>query len=146
MHTQELEPHPSRRRRKGQRSSRSKRGRLLLVAIFIAFRISDALMLFAAGPYNNSQLVGSIITTGIWTTALLVAIAYRKNWARYFLIILLILAVVTSFIVVPEILKVEITNPVLFTLLCLTTLINAGIAWCLISAPSIRHLTNRSQE
>jgi lipoprotein signal peptidase len=119
---------------------------LLLVAIFLAFRVSDALMLFAAGPYNNSQLVGSIITTGIWTTALLVAIAYRKNWARYFLIILLIIAVVGTFIILPELLKVEITSPVLFTVLCLTTVLNAGIAWCLISAPSIRHLTNRSHE
>jgi lipoprotein signal peptidase len=61
-----------------------------------------------------------------------------KNWARYFLIILLIIAVVGTFIILPELLKSEITSPVLFTVLCLTTVLNAGIAWCLISAPSIR--------
>jgi hypothetical protein len=52
---------------------------LLLVAIFLAFRVSDALMLFAAGPLQQFATGWSIITTGIWTTALLVAIAYRKT-------------------------------------------------------------------
>ena len=117
-----------------------------MIAIFFAFRVSDALMLFAAGPYNNAQLVGSLLTGGIWSTGLLVAIAYRKNWARYFLIVLTVLAVVTFFIIIPEALKGEITSPVLFATLCITTLINAGVAWCLISAPSIRHLTNNSHE
>jgi hypothetical protein len=146
MHTPELAPHPSRRRRKGQRSSRSKRGRLLLVAIFVAFRVSDALMFFAAGPHDKTQLVTSLITSAVWTTALLVAIAYRQNWARYILIFLLILGVAFFLIVAPVILKDEVDNPAMVPVLCITALINALSAWCLISASSIRRLTNSNHE
>lgn len=91
-------------------------------------------------------MLGSIITGAVWTTALLVAISYRKSWARYGLIALLILGVIAFLIVAPAILKNDIKEPVMAAVLCITTLINGGCAWCLISSSSIRRLTNSNQE
>lgn len=146
MHTLDQEDHSSARHRKRRRGSQSKRGRLLLVAIFVALRISDAVILFGAGPYGGSEVLSSVITTGIWTTALLVAIGYRQNWARYILVGLLFLGVLGFLIVAPMIAKDEVKSPTMVTVLCITTIINAGAAWCLISSSSIRRLLKIKSE
>lgn len=94
---------------------------------------------------NNTKVLGSLINTVIWTTALLIGIWYRQNWCRYVLIAMLILTVVTFMIIVPEAV-VLLDDDMLFVLFGGIALAYAAMVWVLISSPDIRRLTDRTDE
>ncbi len=135
-------PHPIVRRR-GHRRASSQRGRLLLLLIFLLLRVSDLLIYFATPAANKTQLLGPIITGGIWTTAFLIAIGYRKNWARYILSVLMILSVIASSMFAVTLLQEELPDRRAIAILFISTVITGGAFLCLISSANIRRLTHR---
>ena len=119
-------------------------GKLWLIAIFCAMRGSDFLIYFETAPGPKDPLVGSLITSGIWNTLLLVAIWQRQNWARYVLIAFQFLGVIGAIILVPvSVEDLPGDNPIIMVMIVMG-LLHATIAWCLISSPGIRKLTNRT--
>ncbi|MDB6154729.1 MAG: hypothetical protein JWL90_3182 [Chthoniobacteraceae bacterium] len=131
-----------RRGRHGRGSSR--RGRLLLVAIFFVLRSTDLLMYFGSHANNRAQLLSPIIAGGIWTTALLIAIGCRQNWARYILNSLLVLSVIFSFVGSLILLQEGTQDHMPIAMLLIVGLVNAGLFWCLLLSPSIRRLAKRA--
>ena len=107
-------------------------------------RGSDLLIYSETGAGLNAPLVGTLITSGIWNTLLLVAIWQRQNWARYVLIAFQFLGVIGAIIFVPvSVEELPGDNPVIM-LMIVMGLLHATIAWCLISSAGIRKLTNRT--
>ena len=86
-----------------------------------------------------------MLSTVIWTTALLIGIWYRQNWCRYILIVLLLLTVVVFMILVPEGMVIF-GDDMLLVLFGGLALAYAAIAWVLISSRDIRRLTNRTDD
>ena len=107
-------------------------------------RGSDLLIYFETDSGPNAPLVGTLITSGIWNTLLLVAIWQQQNWARYVLIAFQFLGVIGAIIFVPvSVEELPGDNPVIMIMIVMGVL-HAAIAWCLISSPGIRKLTNRT--
>jgi len=142
----ELTPRQRRRRRKSQNRGTSSRGRFLLVIMFLALRVADAVMYFGSPPGNERNMLSSILTSAIWTTALLVVIGYRKNWARYALGIILALGILGSIIVLPASFEKEIRDRSLVVIISILSFIYVGILWCLIASPSIKRLTDCTKD
>ena len=136
---------PRRRRRHKHRPGGSATaGKLWLIAIFCAMRASDFLIYFETAPGPKNPLIGSLITSGIWNAVLLVAIWQRQNWARYVLIAFQFLGVIGASILVPvSVEELPGDNPIIMVMIVMGVL-HATIAWCLISSPGIRKLTNRT--
>ena len=137
--------HHRRRRRSHPSRESDFRGRLWLILIFLALRGIEVFMYLAVPARNNSQLLGSMLSTVIWTTALLIGIWYRQNWCRYILIVLLLLTVVVFMILVPEGMVIF-GDDMLLVLFGGLALAYAAIAWVLISSRDIRRLTNRTDD
>jgi hypothetical protein len=142
--------HSSRRRQHRSRPS-TRRGRQLLLLIFCVSRAMDVLYYFGfhvtgdrAAPMNMVGLV-CIVTDAIWTTALLAGIWHRQNWCRYFLTFFLEIAIFGAVVVVPCLYPV-LTDERLMTLLGAGTLVNAAIAWLLITSPDIRRITSKAYD
>jgi hypothetical protein len=116
-----------------------------LIFIFLALRSIEVFMFLLVPAESNSRVLGSMINTVIWTTALLIGIWYRQNWCRYILIAILLLTVVTLMIIVPEAV-VLLDAEILFVLFAGITLAYAAIIWVLISNSDIRRLTDRTDD
>ncbi len=129
----------SRRRQQGSVT----RGKVLLVVIFCVLRGVDLLMYFGTTGSDKTRLLASIITTGIWTTALLVGIWKRQNWARYFLIVLVLLGVFAYALFTPDVVQDKGTGSPLLAVFIIAGAANAGIAFCLIRSRHIRRLCQR---
>ena len=122
----------------------SRRGRLWLILIFFAMQGADAILYFGAPPSNRFHLLGSIITSTIWTTALLGGIWYRNNWCRYVLFFLLMFNVVLPVIQIYDVwLLRHIVNFTALYSIIAATVIFGGVAWTLIFSPDIKRLTSR---
>jgi hypothetical protein len=69
-------------------SGSTKSARLLLVIIFFMLRIPDALCFYVTlNPSHPAPAVrANIVITALWTTAFLIAMWFRRRWARYPLI------------------------------------------------------------
>ena len=103
-------------------------------------------MFFGSPEGHRFALTGSLITNAIWTTALLVGIGYRQNWARNILIGLLVLAMIGATIFFPAIFDAKIADNTLYLILGLDTLIKAVVMWVLISNSAIRRLAGRGYD
>ena len=75
------------------RTGRTKRARIWLVVIFIALRFSDALCYFVLlrGQEVDSSGLISLVATVLWTSVFFIALWFRKPWARYLLITIMVL-------------------------------------------------------
>src|SRR4051812_2398514 len=73
----------------GPRRSRTKSAKVMLVAIFVLLRLSDAFCFQAAysALHPSPAMRGLTMIAGVWTTIFLVAVWMQKRWARYFLVI-----------------------------------------------------------
>lgn len=110
--------------------------------MFVLFRLLDFMFLMGTPPELNRSLLSSTITGGLWTTALLIAIAMRKAWARLILLALLGLAAVFTIIVLP----LAFDYPSLWMPLGAFLLVNAGsFAWLSYSR-DVRRLISRDRE
>ena len=106
------------------------------------FRLLDFITLNDIPPELSRQLVSSVITSAIWTTALLIGIWLRKPWARLILIALLGLASVSIIILIPMIAD----YPAMMTPLVSTLAVHAGVFGWLILSRDVRRLTSRERE
>src|SRR5260370_39941238 len=93
---------PRRHRPKYHYRGMASRGRMWLLAIFCALRGIEVLIYLGTTASDKSRLIGTILVNVVWTTALLTGIWLRQNWARYVLILLMFIDVVSSMIFVPE--------------------------------------------
>ncbi len=136
-----------RRRRRHGHGTHFRRGRMWVIGVFCGFRMVDVfrylLVSTLPGGMDRSWLHSSVITAGIWTTVLLTCIWLRQAWARYFLIVLVLLDALREIVWLPETLK-EIPDSYINPFLIATSIIHAAIAYVLISVPSVRRLTNKS--
>jgi peptidoglycan/LPS O-acetylase OafA/YrhL len=75
----------------------SRKGRIWIVAIFCILRLLDGALLYKV-PHTN-KLEALLLIEGIWTTVLLAAIWYRRNWARVILAVALLAAGISCLVV-----------------------------------------------
>jgi len=145
-------PIPQSRRRRMHRSKHhaygsAQRGRVWLVLIFFAMRAADVLLFSGMPPGKGSEILGSIITSAIWTTALLVGMWLRKNWCRYFLIFILLVTFFLSAFMIYDIgLSPHVINLTVVYILVAVTLIHGAIALALILSKDIKRLTSRVRD
>lgn len=79
------------------------RARLGLVVIFLLLRLIDGLFFLALPTGPHGPALAAIIGASLWTTALLVAIWRRQEWARIILLALFGISGVTASIVAPSV-------------------------------------------
>jgi uncharacterized membrane protein YcjF (UPF0283 family) len=101
--------------RPGRRGRIIRRARTWLVAMFVGFRI---------------------ISTAIWTTALLICIWQRQIWARYVLTTLLLIGVLALAVTLPGF--VSLLPRDVIARVSIIGVIDGLIAWGLIAVPSLR--------
>jgi hypothetical protein len=129
--------------RKGRSPGNAGRGRLLLVAIFFALRVGDALVCYAGATGLHSPVAAAVITGCLWTTALLAGIWFRQEWCRWALMVALLLSILSAV----WILRPAFDLPLHYTqvlVLLAVALINAGAAWAIVKLRDIRRITSRS--
>ena len=97
-------------------------------------------MALTSGP--SSLAVVTVILIGIWTTALLIAIWRRQQWARIVTIALFILCTVTAMVLIPS----SSQNLPLLTAYAVAGLVTVGTSTWLIYSRDIRRLTSRERE
>ena len=137
-----LPPRPPPRARRHHHRGKASRARIGLIVVFVLFRLLDFITLNDIPPELSRQLVSSVITSAIWTTALLIGIWLRKPWARLILIALLGLASVSIIILIPMIAD----YPAMMTPLVSTLAVHAGVFGWLILSRDVRRLTSRERE
>lgn len=106
------------------------------------FRLLDFITLNDIPPELTRQLISFVITSAIWTTALLIGVWLRKPWARLILIALLGLASVFIIIMFPMITD----YPALLTPLVSILIVHAGTFGWLILSRDVRRLISRERE
>ena len=110
--------------------------------MYTAFVLIQFLWLDAIPTERRNLVLANIISSVIWYTALLIAIAMRKSWARLILLFLQALSVVVCLILIPDILDM----PGVLTILLITTAFYAvSFAWLLYSR-DVRRLVGRNYE
>lgn len=131
------------KRRYSSKPSSMKRetpGRIVLVIIFLLFLGLDFAVYSTTPEEQQRAFLGQIIIRQLWTFALLVAVWYGKNWARYMLIALLMLGGLFFIPIVMELIDHGLGIPP-FAILWL--LVNLAVMAAMIYLPAIRNLTYR---
>jgi hypothetical protein len=103
-------------------------------------------MYFGPPPGNERNLLSSILINAVWTTPLLVAIGYRKDWARYALGVLMALGILGAIVFFPASFEKELRDRNVVAVLSILAVIYVGILWCLIASPSIKRLTDCTKD
>jgi len=101
MATPSSKPTKPKHRKRGSR----RMGRILLFLLFIALLAAAAagtLFLPHLGLQEASILKGILVISALWNTVLLIAVAYRQEWARIILIGFLLFCAVALVAVYPE--------------------------------------------
>jgi hypothetical protein len=138
------QPEVVRHRRKSRWTSSCLRAKVSIVGIFLALRTLDAFVYFQIPGGDKSALLGAIINNTIWTTVLLAAIWFRKSWARYVLVIFLLVGVISTLVVVPDLLiKLNADNR-MATVLGVSAIVYTVIIWHLLFSSDVDRLTGRS--
>lgn len=127
------------RRHRHGKASRARGG---LIIIFALLRLVDVFFLIALTSGPSSLAVVTVILIGIWTTALLIAIWRRQQWARIVTIALFILCTVTAMVLIPS----SSQNLPLLTAYAVAGLVTVGTSTWLIYSRDIRRLTSRERE
>ena len=92
-------PRPKRHHHRGKASS----ARIGLVVIFVLLRLIDGLFFLSLPTNPNGLALAAMIGAFLWTTALLVAVWRRQEWARIILIVLFGASAVTASIMAPSV-------------------------------------------
>jgi hypothetical protein len=140
---QELRPSGYPGYRKGRTSGSSRRGRLLLIAIFCALRGADILIIIAGAAGLRSPATAAVLTGALWTTTLLVGIWFRQEWCRWALMTVLMGCILAA----TYFLRGAFDLPLHYSSLAVlgvVALIDASAAWAVIELRDIRRLTSRS--
>ncbi len=131
-------PPPKRRHRHGNAT----RARIGLVVVFLLLGVVEFLFVLGVPPEWKRVLIPSIIVSSLWTTALLIALAFRHAWARLILLGIFALVAVAALVLIP----MAFENPTLLTPLLASLLVSAGgFAWLFYSR-DIHRLTSRDRE
>jgi len=118
------------------------KGRTWLVVIFLLLRGIDCFAFLTLRDLHRQQMLILITLSTLWTTVLLSTIWFRKEWARYVMISLLLVMVGVAFI-----LEVGFSDTVAgktIPVLGVYTTGQLAAALMLIFFPSIRKLTSRA--
>lgn len=90
---------------KKRRRRRAKNGRFFIFLLFLWLRIVDITVLHCVYPklplIHQQNLVVFLVTTGVWTSGLLLAIWFRQSWAKYLLAASLLFTVVFTLSMIP---------------------------------------------
>lgn len=112
--------------------------------IFFALRAVEAFYYFESRTSHKSLLTGAIIVYILWTTAFLVGIWFRQNWARYGLLIFLLIGVVAEvFLVLTLAVQTDTVNQTMLVPLTGVS-IKAAIIWFLVTSEDIRRLVRHT--
>ena len=113
-----------------------------LAVIFFALCIIHFLWFDATPPEFRRASYASIINSTIWNTALLIAIALRKSWARLILLTILGLGIAGGLAFTPMFLEI----PAFLTISAITLgILAVSFAWLLYSR-DVRRLVGRDYE
>lgn len=115
-------------------------GRAVLVVIFLLFIGLDGAMYYTAPEEQQRELLGPTIIRQLWTVALLAAIWFGQNWARYTLIALLLLG---SLFFIPIVMELFDRGLGVSPLAILWLVANFAVMAAMIYLPPIRELTIR---
>lgn len=131
-------PPPKRRHRHGNAT----RARIGLVVVFLLLCVVEFLFVLGVPPEWKRVLIPSIIVSSLWTTALIIALAFRHAWARLILLGIFALVAVAALVLIP----MAFENPTFLTPLFASLLVSAGsFAWLFYSR-DIHRLTSRDRE
>ncbi len=137
-----LPPRPPQQPKHRHHRGKANRARIGLGIMYTAFVLIQFLWLDAIPTERRNLVMANIISSVIWYTALLIAIAMRKSWARLILLFLQALSVVACLILIPDILDM----PGVLTILLITTAFYAiSFGWLLYSR-DVRRLVGRNYE
>lgn len=88
-----------------RRRHRSRNGRLFIFLLFIWLRIIDVTVMRCIYPklpvIHQQNLVIFMVTTGVWSSGLLLAIWFRQTWAKYLLAASLLFTVIFTLSMIP---------------------------------------------
>ena len=132
-----------------KRRRKAKRGRLYIFLLFVWLRMIDTATLFFLYPrlatVYKQYLVVSIVTVAVWTTGLLLAIWFRQHWAKYLLVFTLLMAVISTLMMLPGL--PDSMQPQKLVLLTMgITAVYLPVALVLIASRHIHKLTRGKQE
>jgi hypothetical protein len=122
-------------------SGNVQRGRLWVILIWIFMQMVDitAFVTSQMTPLMRHQMIGVLINDFIWTTAWLTAICFRQNWARYVMVINLLLGVALETRYLQWAFEFSVGFPIGFVVSMVGRL---AVAIMLIVLPDIKRLTN----
>ena len=92
-------PRPRRQHHRGKASH----ARIGLIVIFVLLRLIDALFFLALPTGPTGLALPALIGAFLWTTALLVGIWRRQEWARIILLVLFGVSAVAASIMAPSV-------------------------------------------
>ena len=137
-----LPPRPPQRPQHRHHRGKANRARIGLAVMYTAFLLIQFLSYDAFPAERHYVVVTNVITSVIWYTALLIAIAMRKSWARLILLFLQAVSVVGCLILIPAILDM----PGVLTIIIITTVFYAVSFLWLLYLRDVRRLVGRNYE
>ncbi len=124
------------------RNGKASRGRVGLVVVFGLLRIVDVFFLLALPTGPSSLPFLAIILAAMWTTAVLIAIWRRQQWARIIMIGLFILVAIAAMVLIPT----STADTPLLTAYVIAAVVSAGSSAWLLRSRDVRRLTSRERE
>ncbi len=115
-------------------------GRIVLIVIFVVFRVVDLLTILSVPLERREHILGSMFVSLLWTTVFLIAIWMGQNWARYVLATLLAISIFFLAVFIPDILSNGGSLPFI---LPVSGLVNLIVIIVLIYLPSLQLMTKR---
>jgi hypothetical protein len=122
---------------------RADRGRMWVVVIFAVLGGLNGLGYLVGAQFDRRDVLAMALVSFLWTTVLLIGVWRRQNWCRYILAALLILSILISIVLFPEILPVARVIPILGALFVMQGIIHSVVAWALLASPDIRRLADK---
>lgn len=125
-------------KRKGRRGS-VVRARVMLVVIFLLFRGLDVWYWIGPSSVPKERMSAILVGSGLWLSALLLAIWLRQKWARYIFIAVMWMAIIWLMIIGSDMLMYRRMLPVFSA----TGVIMAGCAAWMGYSRDAHRLTDR---
>jgi hypothetical protein len=92
--------------KKKHRKHRAKYGRLLVLGLFLWLRIMDLAVVRFLYPHLSvgyqQNLKVFLVAMGLWATGLLAAVWFRQLWAKYLLVVSMVLVVIGALSSLPS--------------------------------------------
>lgn len=118
------------------------RARIGLVVVFVLLRLVDAFFVIALPGGPSGLPFAAVLLTGMWTTAVLIVLWRRQQWARIIMIALFGLAAIAALVMIPNT-----SNDTPFvTAYVVLAAVSVGCGAWLLYARDARRLTSRDRE